>query len=95
MAVSTLAIWGDRWRRMWLHIFGAIGIVLIYVASELAIWGFSLALAQGSLEYFASIAGMVVLFSAMTVVSHSTDGCERLYRRCIKAKVGFGSRGLF
>ena len=62
-------------------------VIVIYLVSEIMIWGLSRALAPLKLEFFASIVGMVVLFILMTSTYLLSRWADRWYRDHVKAKV--------
>lgn len=62
-------------------------VVVVYLASELVIWGLSRALAPVHLEFFSSIFGMVLIFTLMTVAYLFSDSVDYVYRCHIKSKV--------
>ncbi|PHH64683.1 hypothetical protein CDD81_4124 [Ophiocordyceps australis] len=71
------------------RIAGLFWVAVIYLASEVIIWGLSLALAPAKLEFFASILGMLLLFCFMTVVGWLAERSDAIYVRCIRSKVDF------
>ncbi|POR32462.1 Uncharacterized protein TPAR_07336 [Tolypocladium paradoxum] len=87
MATST--IWRKRWLHALLVVVDLLWVVIIYLASELAVWGLSRALAPASLEFFASILGMLLVFSSMTVAGWLCRSYDRLYNEQIRSKVNF------
>ncbi|GAB0134710.1 hypothetical protein EsDP_00003068 [Epichloe bromicola] len=87
--MSDSIVWRSRWNEAIHHFVSVLLISLIYLTSELNIWGLSLALASAQLQYFASILGMALVFSAMTVAGRYLQSCDGLYRRWIKDKVDF------
>ncbi|KAG6038596.1 hypothetical protein E4U41_004018 [Claviceps citrina] len=87
--MSDLTVWRSRWNEATEHFLGVVLLSLIYLISELNIWGLSLALASAQLQYFASILGMLLVFSAMTIAGRCSRRCDGLYRRWIKANVDF------
>lgn len=62
-------------------------VAAIYLASELVIWGLSRTLASVHLEFFASILGMVLTFTSMTVLYILFRSSDDFYRKNIKSKV--------
>lgn len=62
-------------------------VVVIYLMSELIIWGLSRALAPVELEFFSSIFGMVLTFCCMALAYLCFAGVDDVYRRYIKSKV--------
>ncbi|KIL89121.1 hypothetical protein FAVG1_07515 [Fusarium avenaceum] len=64
-------------------------VVVIYLMSELTIWGLSRALAPVHLEFFSSIFGMVLTFCFMAAAFFCFAGVDDIYQRHIKSKVDF------
>lgn len=62
-------------------------VAVIYLTSELVVWGLSQALTLAGVPYFASIVGMVAVFATMTVLTHLFEKCDGFYHCWIKAKV--------
>ncbi|KAG5927800.1 hypothetical protein E4U42_001769 [Claviceps africana] len=85
--MSESNVWRSRWNEAAEHFLGVVLLSVIYLASELNIWGLSLALAPAQLQYFASILSMVLVFSAMTLAGRVSRTCDGLYRRWIKKNV--------
>ncbi|KAG6015166.1 hypothetical protein E4U54_004084 [Claviceps lovelessii] len=87
--MSDSNVWKSRWDEAREHFLGVVLISVIYLTSELNIWGLSLALASAQLQYFASILSMILVFSVMTMVGRFSGTCDALYRRWIKTNVDF------
>ncbi|KAG5931060.1 hypothetical protein E4U53_001965 [Claviceps sorghi] len=87
--MSDSSVGRSRWNQATRHFLDVVLISAIYVASELNIWGLSLALAPAQLQYFASILSMVLVFSAMTLAGRVSGTCDGVYRRWIKTNVDF------
>ncbi|PNY26330.1 Uncharacterized protein TCAP_03736 [Tolypocladium capitatum] len=85
MAIST--IWRKRWLDSLLLVVDLLWLVIIYLASELAIWGLSRALAMAGLEFFASILGMLLVFSSMTVAGRLCRSYDKFYNEQIRSNV--------
>jgi hypothetical protein len=62
-------------------------VVVIYLMSELTIWGLSRALVPVRLEFFSSIFGMVLTFCFMAAAFFCFAGVDDIYQRHIKSKV--------
>ncbi|KAK1968792.1 hypothetical protein LY78DRAFT_727966 [Colletotrichum sublineola] len=78
------------WRRPVLQVISAIfGITVIYLASELLIWGIFLVLKPVGLQFLNSILGMFLVFAIMTSISQLCSGADGIYTRNIKSKVDF------
>ncbi|KAG6008630.1 hypothetical protein E4U21_004270 [Claviceps maximensis] len=82
-------IWQSRWNKAREHFLGVVVISVIYLTSELNIWGLSLALASAQIQYFASILSMILVFSVMTLAGRLSPTCDELYRRWIKTNVDY------
>ncbi|KAK2002368.1 hypothetical protein LX36DRAFT_627001 [Colletotrichum falcatum] len=86
---SKTGIW-KTWRRPILQWISAIfGVAVIYLASELLIWGIFLVLRPVGLHFLNSILGMVLVFAFMTTISQLCSGSNGYYLRTIKSKVDF------
>lgn len=70
-------------------------VVVIYLASELAIWGLSRVMAPLGIQFFASIIGMVFVFVIMISIYLWRRDCDGMYQRWIKSKVRGYRNGLF
>ncbi|KAF4968412.1 hypothetical protein FSARC_4209 [Fusarium sarcochroum] len=81
------------WRRRLITVANSIlefgWVVVIYLMSELIIWGLSRALAPVSLEFFSSIFGMILTFCFMAAAYLCCAGVDGVYQRHIKSKVDF------
>ncbi|KAM0345757.1 hypothetical protein ACHAPU_006110 [Fusarium lateritium] len=64
-------------------------VVVIYLMSELIIWGLSRALTPVNLDFFSSIFGMVLTFCFMAAAFFCFAGVDGIYQRHIKSKVDF------
>ncbi|KAF5655631.1 hypothetical protein FHETE_11169, partial [Fusarium heterosporum] len=64
-------------------------VVVVYLTSELTIWGLSRALTLANLDFFSSIFGMVLTFCFMVVAFFCFAGVDDIYQRHIKSKVDF------
>ncbi|KND86774.1 hypothetical protein TOPH_08584 [Tolypocladium ophioglossoides CBS 100239] len=85
MATST--IWRKRWLDVLLLVVDLLWVVIIYLAGELIIWGLSRALALADFEFFASILGMLLVFSSMTVAGWLCRSCDQLYNKQVRSKI--------
>ncbi|KAF4342314.1 hypothetical protein FBEOM_3721 [Fusarium beomiforme] len=83
----------DLWRRRFITVASTLlefgWVVVMYLMSELIIWGFSRALAPVHLEFFSSIFGMALTFGFMAAVHVCFADVDDAYRRHIKSKVDF------
>ncbi|KAG5981928.1 hypothetical protein E4U55_002489 [Claviceps digitariae] len=82
-------VWRSRWNEAREHFLNVVLVSVIYLASELHIWGLSLALASAQLQYFASILIMILVFLVMTLAGRLSRTCNEMYRRWIKTNVDF------
>ncbi|KAJ2965232.1 hypothetical protein NQ176_g10712 [Zarea fungicola] len=76
--------------RLWESFQGVVNfavIAVIYLVSELLIWGLSLALAPVQLEFLSSVFGMLIAFAIMILVCILIPNCNVWYERYIKSKV--------
>lgn len=80
-------VWVTRIKSVLAQIVELIWVVVIYLLSELAIWGLSRVMAPARTEFFASIFGMVIAFAIMTSLHLWSSSCDRVYQRWIKSKV--------
>ncbi|KHN99695.1 LrgB-like protein [Metarhizium album ARSEF 1941] len=86
-SASNHAVWRARRNEAIHHLFWVVCVSATYLATELTIWGLSFALASAQLQYFASIVGMAVIFSAMAAAGKVCLSCDNFYHRWIKSKV--------
>ncbi|OAR01594.1 hypothetical protein LLEC1_03209 [Akanthomyces lecanii] len=78
----------DRRQKMWQGVGGILSIAVIYLTSELLIWGLSRALAPATLEFFSSIFGMLLVFVFMMLASAVIPNLDGFYEKQIRSKVG-------
>lgn len=94
---STMGVSSSIWRGRLVGIakasIGFLWVAVIYLASELIIWGLSRALAPVNLSFFSSIFGMALTFTAMAIASIWVQNIGDIYKDHIKTKVR-GFRGL-
>ncbi|KAF5598711.1 hypothetical protein FPCIR_2773 [Fusarium pseudocircinatum] len=83
----------DLWRTRFITVASNVlefgWVVVVYLMSELIIWGLSRALAPVHLEFFSSIFGMVLTFCFMAAAYLCFADVDGVYRRHIKSKVDF------
>ncbi|OHE95022.1 hypothetical protein CORC01_09679 [Colletotrichum orchidophilum] len=83
----------DRWQHCARIIFRGMGDILwvgvIYLASQMLIWGLSLALKSARLQFLSSILGMTLVFGSMVLISQLCPRSDGFYHRHIKCKVDF------
>ncbi|KAM5351068.1 hypothetical protein ACJ41O_003791 [Fusarium nematophilum] len=91
--MSNIALLSTVWRRRLIAVLREMlaffWVVVIYLASELVIWGLSRALALAQLEFFSSIFGMVLTFGLMAVAYLWLPSVDEVYQKHIKSKVDF------
>ena len=85
--MDTSTIWRKRRLNALTSVVSLMWVVTICVVSELAIWGLSRALAPVHLEFFASVLGMLLVFSFMTVAGRLSWRCDKFYKEQIRSKV--------
>ena len=61
--------------------------MIIYLMSELTIWGISLVLAPIKIQFFSSIIGMIFVFLITTGLYFWRRSCDHIYHKSIKSKV--------
>ncbi|TQV92448.1 hypothetical protein V2A60_007139 [Cordyceps javanica] len=82
----------DR-RRMLLHgLYGILLISVIYLLSQLLIWGLSLALSPVKLEFLSSVLGMLLVFVTMMILSAIFPMLSEAYEKFLKQAVDFINR---
>ncbi|KPM35345.1 hypothetical protein AK830_g11225 [Neonectria ditissima] len=90
---STMAVSSTLRRRRLLAItkttLDFLWVVVIYLASELIIWGLSRALAPLKLAFFSSIFGMALTFTAMSLAYLCFRNVDAIYKDHIKEKIDF------
>ncbi|KAF4442257.1 hypothetical protein FACUT_2074 [Fusarium acutatum] len=83
----------DLWRTRFITVASNVlefgWVVVVYLMSEVIIWGLSRALAPVHLEFFSSIFGMVLTFCFMAAAYLCFADIDGVYRRHIKSKVDF------
>ncbi|EKJ78263.1 hypothetical protein NXS19_011429 [Fusarium pseudograminearum] len=87
--MSLSKIWKKRLNYLARNVLEFGWVVIIYLMSELIIWGLSRALAPINLEFFSSIFGMVLTFCCMAFAYLCFSGVDDVYQRHIKSKVDF------
>jgi hypothetical protein len=81
------ALWRRRLTAIATSILDFGWVVIIYLMSEIIIWGLSRALALAHLEFFSSIFGMALTFVLMAVAYLCSPCVDEMYHKHIKAKV--------
>lgn len=81
------ALWRRRLTAIATSVLNFGWVVIIYLMSELIIWGLSRALASAHLEFFSSIFGMALTFVLMAVAYLCCPCVDEIYQKHIKAKV--------
>ncbi|RGP71555.1 hypothetical protein FSPOR_3261 [Fusarium sporotrichioides] len=87
--MSLSKIWKKRLNYLAGNVLEFGWVVVIYLMSELIIWGLSRALAPINLEFFSSIFGMILTFCCMAFAYLCFNGVDDVYQRHIKSKVDF------
>lgn len=77
----------DRRQKMWQGVCGIVSLVVIYLISELLIWGLSRALAPAKLEFFSSVFGMLLVFVIMMIACAVLPNLDGFYKKHIRSKV--------
>ncbi len=77
----------DRRQKMWQGVCGIVSLVVIYLISELVIWGLSRALAPAQLEFFSSVFGMLLVFVIMMIACAVLPNLDGFYKKHIRSKV--------
>ena len=80
-------LWTDRLRSMRSGLVRILWVVVLYLASELVIWGLSVALDFARVQFFSSILAMVTVFVFMTLAHLLWRGTNRCYLQWVKDKV--------
>ncbi|KAH7170074.1 hypothetical protein EDB81DRAFT_941030 [Dactylonectria macrodidyma] len=90
---SAMAVSSGVWRQRLVQIANAITfffwVAVVYLASELVIWGLSRAWDPANLSYFSSISGMALLFIVMAIASRWVENIDDIYKTHIKQKIDF------
>ncbi|KAJ4159410.1 uncharacterized protein LMH87_008312 [Akanthomyces muscarius] len=82
----------DRRQKMWQGVCGIFSLVVIYLISELLIWGLSRALAPAKLDFFSSVFGMLLVFVIMMIACAVLPNLDGFYKKHIRSKVDFINR---
>lgn len=77
----------DRQTTVLRGICGFLAVAVIYLLSELLIWGFSFALAPAQLQFFSSVFGMLLVFTIMLSFYCFLPRIDNIYGSHIKGKV--------
>lgn len=77
----------DRWLTMGRGVCGILAVAVIYLVSELLIWGLSRALAPAKLEFFSSVFGMLLVFAVMMIACALIPNLNVLYEKYMQSKV--------
>ncbi|GKT99609.1 hypothetical protein FLAG1_01082 [Fusarium langsethiae] len=87
--MSLSKIWKKRLNYLASNVLEFGWVVVVYLMSELIIWGLSRALASINLEFFSSIFGMILTFCCMAFAYLCFNGVDGVYQRHIKSKADF------
>ncbi|KAM3510709.1 hypothetical protein MY11210_005635 [Beauveria gryllotalpidicola] len=85
-------IFRDRRLKMWHGFCGILLIAVIYLTSDLLIWGLSRALTPANAEFLSSVLGMLLVFVAMMVLYAVIPSLDGFYEKHLRAKVDFINR---
>lgn len=77
----------DRLRQVGAGVCEFLAIVVIYLLSELLIWGLSQVLKPAKLEFFSSVFGMLMVFAIMMAICIFIPRFSIIYEKHIKSKV--------
>ncbi|KAK5989766.1 hypothetical protein PT974_08026 [Cladobotryum mycophilum] len=88
-SMSVSSIWHARWKNAIANLVHLLWVAVIYLASELIIWGLSRTLHPVGLEFFASILGMLLVFSLSTAAYFIWQRTDYVLQNWIKEKVDF------
>ncbi|KAH6693505.1 hypothetical protein F5X68DRAFT_227917 [Plectosphaerella plurivora] len=69
-------------------------VAVMFLLSQVLIWGLHLALRPAGLEFLSSILGMMLVFLAMEMLNKVCNGTSRLYKDHVKPKVDFLNRNM-
>lgn len=84
---TSRGIWKSRFLAAWKGFVHFIWVAILYLVSQLAIWGLSVGLSPFDLSFFASSIGMVLVFICMTLMNCAIPTTSLCYRTWIKTKV--------
>ncbi|EWG44594.1 hypothetical protein FVEG_05613 [Fusarium verticillioides 7600] len=87
--MSLSGLWRTRFITVASNVLEFGWVVVVYLMSEVIIWGLSRALAPVHLEFFSSIFGMVLTFCFMAAAYLCFADVDGVYQRHIKSKVDF------
>ncbi|OAQ84897.1 lrgB-like family domain-containing protein [Purpureocillium lilacinum] len=82
-----MGIWRERWRETARFVGTIFWLGVIYLTSELIVWGFSRLLAPSHLEFYASILAMLSAFVVMTGASYLFADVDIVYQQHIMPKM--------
>ncbi|KAM3472024.1 hypothetical protein MY5147_005506 [Beauveria neobassiana] len=77
---------------MWHGFCSILLIAVIYLTSDLLIWGLSRALAPANAEFLSSVLGMLLVFVAMMILYAIIPSLDGFYETHLRAKVDFINR---
>ncbi len=87
MAMSF--IWRERLLQLRNGLVGVLAVAVMYLTSELLIWGLSAVLSTNSMEFFSSVLGMAVVLVLATGIGSLSKSADGLYQNWIKSRVLF------
>jgi hypothetical protein len=89
MKVSTLLffIWRERLLQLRNGFIRVLAVAVVYLASELLIWGLSLVLSINNMAFFSAVLGMAIVLILSTGIGSLCQRADALYRNRLKPKV--------
>lgn len=85
--MPTPSPWQTRWNKAVSHMVDLCLTLVVYLSSELLIWGLSRALAPVGIQFFSSIIGMLLVFAIMTITYLLWKKADDIYQRWLQSKV--------
>lgn len=84
---AVMTLWKDRWCQFYPGVVGILAVALIYLSSELLIWGISIAMEPVNLRFLSPILGMFTVFTYGTVIMLCWKPADTWYHAHLKSKV--------
>lgn len=82
-----MEVWRHRGLQFANAVVGLVALAVIYLTSELLIWGLSLALLPVKLQFFSSILGMLLVFGLAVIAGALWKQADALHHSWLKPKV--------
>ena len=82
-----MEVWRHRGLQLAHAVIELVALAVIYLISELLIWGLSLALFCVKLQFFSSIAGMLLVFGLAGIAATLWRQTDAFHRTWLKPKV--------